>query len=150
MAAFQTHKNYMWVRYIYINLRKNFSPPVSLVVPLLPVAPGCLCRPQLPLALSVQQAQCFPFRPEMQSKTNGFQRCEYLYAAFPNYWDAVMTIKMTLYIHSSKNKMTHLQTELYSQICLSVQLGPHVPSVQLDPKHKCTGLLLIDTNCNRL
>ncbi len=38
--------------------------------------------------------------------------------------------------------MTHLQTDIYSQICLFVQLAPQVPSVQLDPENKSAGLLV--------
>lgn len=32
--------------------------------------------------------------------------------------------------------MTHLHADIYSQLCLFVQLGPRPPSFQLDPKHK--------------
>lgn len=38
--------------------------------------------------------------------------------------------------------MTRLQADIYSQIRLFVQLAPQVPSVQLDPKHRGTVLLI--------
>lgn len=38
--------------------------------------------------------------------------------------------------------MAHLQTDIYSQVCLFVQLIPEVRSVQQDPKYKSTSLLL--------
>ena len=50
----------------------NYYPPVSPVLPLLPVVLGCLCYLQLPLTLSVQGAQCPPGHPEMSVIQNGF------------------------------------------------------------------------------
>lgn len=47
-------------------------------------------------------------------------------------------------LFGNENNLTNSQTDIYSPLCLFVQLDPQVPSVQLDPKHK--SIILLDTH----
>ncbi len=63
-----------WSYNILVNYSLETSyPPVSLVAPLFPVALGCLCCLQLPLALSLQEAQWLPCPPEILVKQMVFK-----------------------------------------------------------------------------